>query len=270
MAKLQTPDRGVPIPFQRLSLPDLGSRPYQHIWLGPGRNFVEMHRDDPQVLKDYYVEDRVFGHYRKDREHLLLQNAPRADEAAQQRILAWLRDHVNQDIPRHWYQLVLGHDLHLSTFATLHFQHYHAHFRDPFTGEMGWWENVGLAGTQKVTIAFRDFIVDQLQTDTTAMGDYKYHEVGLSATAEANTDTALLSTTGIARVAGTQTEVAADQYRSVATVTADTAETWQEHGIFNAATSVTLMDRSVLSPTAPVNPSDTVQFTYTLTENAEA
>jgi hypothetical protein len=102
------------------------------------------------------------------------------------------------------------------------------------------------------------------------MGDYKFHEVGTSATAEANTDTALVTTTGIARVTGTQTNPTASTYQSIATVTADTTETWQEHGLFNASTSVTLMDRSLISPTVAVVNLDTVQFTYVLTLNAEA
>ena len=74
----------------------------------------------------------------------------------------------------------------------------------------------------------------------------------------------------IARATGTQTNPTASTYQSIATVTADTSETWQEHGIFNASTGPTLMDRSLISPTAPVVASDTVQFTYVLTKNAEA
>jgi hypothetical protein len=100
------------------------------------------------------------------------------------------------------------------------------------------------------------------------MGDYKYHEAGTDATAEANSQTALIVTTGIARVAGTQTNPTASTYQSIATVTADTTETWQEHGIFNASTGVTLLDRSLISPTVAVVLNDTVQFTYVLTKNA--
>jgi hypothetical protein len=135
---------------------------------------------------------------------------------------------------------------------------------------MGWTENVGLASTGKVTTAFRDFETAALVTDVTTYGDYKYHEVGTSAAAEANTDTALTTTTGIARATGTQTNPTASTYQSVATVTADTTETWQEHGLFNATTSVTLMDRSLISPTVSVVASDTATFTYVLTKSAEA
>jgi len=50
--------------------------------------------------------------------------------------LAWFRDHISRDIPRWWYQLVLGHDLHISTYADLYVQHYHASERDPFTVDL--------------------------------------------------------------------------------------------------------------------------------------
>ena len=135
---------------------------------------------------------------------------------------------------------------------------------------MGWWENVGLVSSGKVTTAFRDFEAGQLVTETSAYGDFKFHEVGTDNTAEANSQTALIATSGIARQTGTQTNPSASTYQSVATVTADATETWQEHALFNHLTTGTMMDRSLISPTAPVVASDTVQFTYTLTKNAEA
>lgn len=214
------------------------------------------------------VRDDEYGHYRAERAGLLLHNQTRS--VWRQSLLAWLRDHVNAGIPRAYYRAVLGHDLHLSVFAELFVRHFHATEPDPFTGRIGWWENVGRVSSGKVTTAFRDFEIDQLIAETTAYGDFKFHEVGTSTAAEANTQTALTTTTGIARVTGTQVEAAADQYQSVATVTADTTETWGEHGIFNASTSGTMMDRSLISPTVAVVASDTVQFTYTLTKNAEA
>ena len=224
---------------------------------------------DSQGVRGLYVPDLIHGHYRPERKALLLENQTRR-EPIQQRILAFLRDNVHAGIPRAWYQLVLGHDAHIAIWAELYVKHFHATQRDPFTGEMGWLENVGRVSQGKVTTAFRDFMALMLVTDATTMGDYKYHEVGTDATAEANTHTALQVTSGIARVSGTQTNPTASTYQSVATVTADATETWQEHGLFNASTSVTLMDRSLISPTVSVVASDTVQFTYTLTLNAEA
>ncbi len=193
----------------------------------------------------------------------------RKAKPVQQRILGFLRDNVHPGIPRAWYKLATGHDQHVTLYATLEAIHYHATQRDPITGQMGWYEDLGIVSQGKVTTAFRDFLSDQLRTDSTAIGDFKYHEVGTSATAESNAHTALQTTTGIARVTGTQAGTAPD-YVSVATVTADTTETWQEHGIFNASTVGTMMDRSLISPTVSVVASDTVQFTYTLTMAAEA
>ena len=96
-----------------------------------------------------------------------------------------------------------------------------------------------------VTTAFVDFVVDQLIAETSAFGDFKYHENGLGTTAEAITDTAIETTTGIARATGTQVETDHDTYKSVATITADATEAWTEHGLFNASTAGTLMDRTV-------------------------
>lgn len=221
-------------------------------------------------LRRRLVRDDTIGHYSPARERLLYDVQRFDREPFQRRALAWLRDNINPGIPRAYYRMLLGHDLHLATFAELFAIHYHATEPDPFTGKMGWYENMGMVSPGKVTTAFRDFEALNLVTDSTTYGDYKYHEVGTSATAEANTDTALVTTTAIARVVGTQTNPSASTYQSIATVTADTTETWQEHGLFNASTSVTLMDRSLISPTVAVVASDTVQFTYVLTKTAEA
>jgi hypothetical protein len=216
------------------------------------------------------IRDDEHGHYWKSRSDLLYE-AKNWDEYWQKKMLEWLRDHVHSDIPRMYYRALLGHDLHVSVFAELFMKHFHAELRDPFTGKYGWLENVGLASAGKVTTAFRDFEALMLVTDATTVGDFKFHRPGLSATAEANTDTALITDAGL-EATGNQSNPTASTYQSVATVTGDTTETWQEHSIRNAtgATGGTMMDRSVLSPTAAVNNLDTVQFTYVLTKNAEA
>lgn len=186
----------------------------------------------------------------------------RSDPTRHVAILGWLRDNVHPDIPRWYYEAVLGHDLHISVWAELYVRHYHRAW--------GWWEDVGRVSRGKVTNAFRDFECTNLVTDSTTYGDFKYHEVGTSAAAEANTQTALTTTTGITRVSGTQTNPTASTYQTVATVTADTSETWQEHGIFNLVSGGTLMDRSLISPTVAVASLDTVEFTYVLTKSSEA
>jgi hypothetical protein len=100
------------------------------------------------------VRDDEHGHYRRSRAGLLLQNK-RYDLPFQQRFLAWLRDNISAEIPRAYYRALLGHDLHVSMFAELYVEHFHATERDPFTGELGWLENVGLVSRDKVTTAFR-------------------------------------------------------------------------------------------------------------------
>jgi hypothetical protein len=223
---------------------------------------------DAGALRRSLVRDDEFGHYRRGRAHLLLRN--KRESRWRQELLAWLREHVHPGLPRAYYGLVLGHDLHISTYAELYVQHYHATEPDPFTGRIGWLEDVGRVSRGKVTTAFRDFEIDNLIAESATYGDYKYHEVGTSATAEANTDTALVATSGIARATGTQVEASAAVYRSVATVTADATETWQEHGLFNNTSGATLLDRSLISPTVSVVASDQVTFTYEVTKTAES
>ena len=116
-----------------------------------------------------------------------------------------------------------------------------------------------------VTDAFVDFVVDQLQTESSIFGDFKYHEMGLGSTAENASDTALETTTGIARVTGTQTEGSSSNiYKSVGTITADTTENIREHGLFNASTGVTLMDRTVFAIIGVVS-GNQIEFTFEIT-----
>lgn len=118
---------------------------------------------------------------------------------------------------------------------------------------------------KKVTDAFVNFVVDQLQTESTIFGDFKYHEMGLGFTAEAAGDTALETTTAIARATGTQTEgSSANIYKSVGTITADTTEAIREHGLFNASSGVTLMDRTVFAAINVVS-GNQIEFTFEIT-----
>ena len=133
-------------------------------------------------------------------------------------------------------------------------------------------ESLGTISRKKVTGAFVTDIVSNMVTDTTAFGDYKYHDCGTGATAEANTQTALVTPFGGARVAGTQVAggtSTAPTYTSVATISFTSTLAITEHGIFNASTVGTLLDRSVFAAINVVN-GDSIQFTYELTINAEA
>lgn len=132
----------------------------------------------------------------------------------------------------------------------------------------------GLIGTQKVTTAFCELMVDQLQTETSVWGDFKYHDSGTGTTGEANGDTGMetFSTemVGDIRGVGTQAEASSVIYQSVATITYDGAGgAITEHGLFNNTRvgGGTLMDRTVFAAINVVA-ADSITFTYQLTATA--
>jgi len=128
--------------------------------------------------------------------------------------------------------------------------------------------NYGVLGYRVVTTAFVNFLVDQLQTDTTEIGDFKYHDSGVGTTAEASGDTAMETTDGESRVAGTQVEGAsANIYKSVGTISYTTTKAITEHGLFSSAASTTLMDRTKFTAVNVVS-GDGIQFSYELTVTA--
>lgn len=124
--------------------------------------------------------------------------------------------------------------------------------------------NYGVVSLRVVTTAFVNFVVDQLQTETSVFGDFKFHDGGIGTTAENAADTAIETTDGESRATGTQTESASNAYRSVGTISYTSTKAVTEHGLFNDASAGTLMDRSVFSAINVVN-GDSIQFTYTLT-----
>jgi hypothetical protein len=169
------------------------------------------------------------------------------------------------------------------SFATLFATHYVEHecdlpggcpkelgiTLDMLKGLRGFTEDLGWLSGAKVTDAFVSEEIDELVSTTgTEYADFDFHEVGTSSTAENNNHTALQTSTGIARATGTPTD-ADPIYRTVATITADTSETWQEHGVFNNSSGAAMMDRNLTGGQAVVS-SDQVQYTYELTKAPEA
>lgn len=125
--------------------------------------------------------------------------------------------------------------------------------------------NFGVISRRVITTAFVNFMVDQLQAETSEWGDFKFHDSGVGTTAAAITDTAIETTDGESRATGSQTEGAtANIYKSVGTITYTTTKAITEHGLFSSASSTTLMDRHVFSAVNVVN-TDSIQFTYELT-----
>ena len=115
-----------------------------------------------------------------------------------------------------------------------------------------------------VTNAYVEFIVDQLIAESSAFGDFKYHDSGTGTNAEAAGDTALQTPTGEARSTGTQVEGSANEYISVATHTYAGTFAITEHGLFNASSGGILMDRTKFAAINVVS-SDQLEFTFTIT-----
>jgi hypothetical protein len=116
-----------------------------------------------------------------------------------------------------------------------------------------------------VTTAFATFLAAQLITESSTIGDFKYHDSGIGTGDENVADVGLGTPWGGARDVGTQVQGAsAVAYKSVATTTYNATKAITEHGLFNASTGVTLMDRSKF---AAINVVDTnqIEWTYELT-----
>jgi hypothetical protein len=135
--------------------------------------------------------------------------------------------------------------------------------------------DLGLASLRVVTTTGVGFIVDAFQ-NSVELETMKYHALGTGTGAEASGDSALgteLTTeySGDTRATGTTTEGAsANIYRTVATVTLDSGTpAVTEHGVFSAASSGVLLDRSKFAAVNMVGASaDALQVTYDLTFTA--
>ena len=123
--------------------------------------------------------------------------------------------------------------------------------------------DLGLLSRRVVTDTGVAFMVDAFQ-NLTEIENFNFHDAGTGVGAEAVGNTGLGTPWGGARVTGTQSEPAANQYRSVGTITFNNTFAITEHGIFSASSAGTLWDRSVFSAINVVN-TDSIQFTYTLT-----
>lgn len=132
--------------------------------------------------------------------------------------------------------------------------------------------NYGVLSRRVITDTGVGYIVDDWDNSATDITNFNYHGVGTGAVAEAAGDTALgaESTTILnpdsTRATGTKSQPAANQLRSIGTVTFDGAGAITEHGILSQAATGggVLWDRSVFSAINVVS-GDSIQFTYTAT-----
>jgi len=136
----------------------------------------------------------------------------------------------------------------------------------------GTWVDYGTVGYRVITDAGVAFIVDDWDNSGTDMTTLNFHGIGTGSTAEAVGDTALVteSTTALnpdnTRATGTRSQPAANQYRSVGTLTADAQIIAREHGLFSTSGTGTgsLWDRTVYG-TITLESADSLQATYTAT-----
>jgi hypothetical protein len=133
-------------------------------------------------------------------------------------------------------------------------------------------EDYGVVGRKVVTDAGVNYIVDAFQ-NSTEVENLKFHGIGTGTTAESAGQTALVTelTTEYnpdnTRATGSTTEGAtANVYRTVGTNTLDATPgaALREHGVFSAASSGTLLDRTLYSAIT-LSSGDALQSTYDLT-----
>lgn len=132
--------------------------------------------------------------------------------------------------------------------------------------------DLGVLCYRNITNAFLAAVVDDLDNGAADISGYNFHGVGIGTTAEAASQTALVTesttilTTDSVRATGTRSQPTAPQYRTVGTPAFDGSGAITEHAVFNDADvgEGTMMDRSLFSAINVVS-GDSIQFTYTLT-----
>jgi hypothetical protein len=124
-------------------------------------------------------------------------------------------------------------------------------------------QRLGVVSRRVVTDAAAAFIADAFR-NLTELESFNFHDSGTGTTAEAASQTALVTPFGGARVSGTQSAPTAPQYRTVATIPYTSTLAITEHAVFSASTTGTMLDRSVFAAVNVVS-GESVQFTYTLT-----
>jgi hypothetical protein len=133
-------------------------------------------------------------------------------------------------------------------------EHYH-----PETGER-------LEGANTVTDAGVAFLVDDWDDNTTDITTMNYHAMGTGGSppgTPAVTVTTLVTEVE-SRVAGTKSQPAANQIRSVATITATASRAINEWGLLSASSGGTLWSSRWFT-VINLNTDDAIEFTYTLT-----
>lgn len=128
-------------------------------------------------------------------------------------------------------------------------------------------KNLGILSRRSVTTAFVNYLVQSfIQSTTSPLDVFVYHDAGTATTAESTADTTLGTAWGGSRQSGTHTTAtgSANVFQSVATIAFTASKAITEHGVFSAAAAGTLLDRSSFAA-INVNSGDSIAFTYQLT-----
>lgn len=128
--------------------------------------------------------------------------------------------------------------------------------------------DLGLIGARVVTDAGVAFLVNDWNNNTKDITNFNAHGMGTGNTAEAASDTALVTEVET-RSSGTKSIPVANKIRSIATITASATRAIVEHGLFDSTTVAgsTLWDRTVFS-VINLSSGDSIQFTYDCTVNS--
>lgn len=146
--------------------------------------------------------------------------------------------------------------------------------RETFLQRFGEWTDYGIVGRRVITDAGVAYLVDDWDGGADDMNEYDFHGCGTGTTAENANQTALVteSTTALnpnsTRASGTNSQPAANQFRTIGTLTFDADAAVTEHGIFDQAATGggSMWDRTVFSAINVVGANgDSIQFTYTAT-----
>lgn len=129
--------------------------------------------------------------------------------------------------------------------------------------------DLGLLSCRVVTTVGVNFLVDDMDDNTTNIANFNYHDSGTGTNAPAVGDTTLQTQAGpTTRATGTKSQPSANVLRTVGTITYTSTLAITEHGLFDqAAQGGSLWDRHTFSAINVVN-TDQIQFQYDLTVNS--
>ena len=130
----------------------------------------------------------------------------------------------------------------------------------------GTFKDYGLVSVKSVTSAFAAYLVDAMTTSGDAIDGFAFHKMGAGSTAENTNQTALVTQQvgAVNGIAASTHGANSSIYTTVGTLTAGSAYGCREHGVFNASTNGTMLDRSVVT-NIELAEDDVVTWTYNLT-----